>query len=485
MELLVSIKTPRLIRDRCGVYYFRLVVPLALRNTVGKTEFRRSLRTKDATFARVRALELCLALEGMDLNPKITDFPHLLAANPNIRKKINLDLERGIIQTDTPEEAERAERMVANYAEARKAEALARVPTVLPASKCGTNLKKAQAKYELEKKTTIEAETLLKHTGVLNAFIEFVGNLDVGMVTSINTTDFKQKLLAKGLTANTINDQIGILRGFFDYCIRNKVARMENPATGLYIPKARGKVDHYKPFTVAELKKIFKPDLYINKTKLPDLYWGPLIALFTGARAEEIASLDLSQIYPVKGIYVIDILVGKTANATRRVPIHDQLLELGLLDYVKAVKSAKYTKLFPHLQDGKNGYKKNMCRQFGEYLDSPEVDIVHPLKVFHSFRHTVVTLLTSEGVNEGLKRAMVGHDIDTKSSAHDVYIHSSQLTVPNLKIAISKLHYKGINFGKLKVRQEDFLPIIAKRIIEQKERKKRAEEKKKAEAKGK
>jgi len=27
----VSIKTPRLIRDRCGVYYFPLIVPLALR----------------------------------------------------------------------------------------------------------------------------------------------------------------------------------------------------------------------------------------------------------------------------------------------------------------------------------------------------------------------------------------------------------------------------------------------------------------------
>ena len=28
MELPVSIKTPRLIRDRCGVFYFHLIVPL-------------------------------------------------------------------------------------------------------------------------------------------------------------------------------------------------------------------------------------------------------------------------------------------------------------------------------------------------------------------------------------------------------------------------------------------------------------------------
>jgi integrase len=232
----------------------------------------------------------------------------------------------------------------------------------------------------------------------------------------------------------------------------------------------------------AELQKIFEADLYLKKSKLPDLYWGPLIALFTGARAEELASLDISQIFHVKGVYIIHILDGKTVNAKRRVPIHEQLLDLGFLDYVNCVKGAGYTKLFPHLQDGKNGYKKNMCRQFGEYLDLPEVNIVDPLKVFHSFRHTVVTALTNAGVNDGLKRVLVGHDIDTRTSAHDDYIHASALTVPNLQIAINKLHFEDVDFAKLKREQDSFLPIIAKKIIQQKERKARDEAKSKAEA---
>ena len=58
MELLVSIKTPRLIQDRCGVYYFRLIVPLSWRRVVEKTEILRSLRTKDALIARQAALLL-------------------------------------------------------------------------------------------------------------------------------------------------------------------------------------------------------------------------------------------------------------------------------------------------------------------------------------------------------------------------------------------------------------------------------------------
>ena len=51
LELVCEHQTPRLIRDRCGVYYFRVIVPLALRDTTGKTELRRSLRTKDTDFA--------------------------------------------------------------------------------------------------------------------------------------------------------------------------------------------------------------------------------------------------------------------------------------------------------------------------------------------------------------------------------------------------------------------------------------------------
>ena len=70
LEPALSIKTPRLIRDRCGVYYFRLIVPLTWRQTVKKTEIRRSLRTKDATIARQAALLLSTRIEVFMANSK-------------------------------------------------------------------------------------------------------------------------------------------------------------------------------------------------------------------------------------------------------------------------------------------------------------------------------------------------------------------------------------------------------------------------------
>lgn len=75
--------------------------------TVGKIELRRSLRTKDAALARQKALALSLAVEAIIVDPKflsnptLGDFAHLLKDNADIRKKIRIDAEKGIIETDT------------------------------------------------------------------------------------------------------------------------------------------------------------------------------------------------------------------------------------------------------------------------------------------------------------------------------------------------------------------------------------------------
>jgi len=471
----MSIKTPRLIRDRCGVFYFRFIVPLAWRVTIKKTEIRRSLRTKDVAEARRAALLLSARLEIIMANSKtvtkgnalpdkeaeeLLSFLHATVSNKMIIRKFpNGEVH---VETDTLEEAEIARAIIADQA---KMQVMAtQAFEVLPSSLCGTSLITAKADYELEKKSTLAASTLAKHRGVLSAFIKFKGNTDVALIRPEDVAGFKAQLLEGNRAATTINDQITVLHAFFEYCINNKQARIVNPAIKLHIQGANNQAESYKPFDASELQKIFNPNLYIKKMNQPDLYWGPLIALFSGARAEEIASLELNQIRNDKGVWIINILKGKNANAKRRIPIHNQLIQLGFLDYVECLRSASYTRLFPHLQNGKNGYKKNMCRTFGNYLDLPEVNIIDPLKVFHSFRHTVVTSLTGQGVNEGLKRAIVGHDIFTVTDAHVDYTHIDRLTNTELQRAINKLNYEELSLSELKRPADAFLAVIKNRI---------------------
>ena len=465
----MGIKVPRLIQDRCGVFYFRFLVPLNWRGTVGKTELRRSLRTKDAGAARQAALLLSARMEEFVATSKSMP-PELLAwmkGNEAFKLKVRIyDNGAADIEADTLEEADAARAIVADLARARSA-ARAAVGE-LPSSRCGTNLDKAAEDFVAERRTTLsEKGTMPKVRGVLRAFNAFAGNADVAMVGPAVVGGYKKQMLARRLAPTTINDHLVVLTGFFDYCIDNQLVRMANPARGLLIPGAHNKAESYEPFTNGELARIFAPGPYLKRMRMPDCHWGPLIAAFTGARAEEIASLDAKDVYPVKGVWIFDITKGKTANAVRRVPIHVKLLELGFLDYHKAIADAGHARLFPHLVDGKNGYKKNMCRMFGNHLDATEVDVKHPLKVFHSFRHTVVTALTDAGVNDGLKRALVGHDIDTRESSHDDYIHARFLTLANLQEAINKLAYEGVDFEGLRIEPVVFLAAVAKRIAEQ------------------
>ena len=470
----MSIKTPRLIRDRCGVYYFRLLVPKDLRVTVGKLEWRRSLRTKDAALARYRALVLGTAVEEwMTYRNSDDDWDRLLGGNSPIRKSVTIDIERGIFHADTPAEALSLDSILKTIALLRPPPgqpAAGRTESStppLPVSRTGVTLEAASKRFMGERKLTLAKATVLKHWGALNAYIKLTGNADVALATADTVSAYKESLIAANRSASTINDHLSVLRSFFDFCIGNKIATFENPAGKMLIKGGRNQTESYDMFEPMDLAKIFNPVTYKKAMKMPDFYWGPLLALFTGARAEELASLELSQIKTEDGIAFIDIRDGKTKNAPRKVPVHKTLIALGFLDYVEILRGLGYKRLFPHLTEGgKNGFKKNMCRKFGVYLD--EIGISDPSKVFHSFRHTVVTKLTSAGVNEGTKRVVVGHDVNTKITSHDDYIHTDGLTMASFANAINTLSYEICEFDELKGYPNKFTAIIAKRIEQNK-----------------
>lgn len=66
--------------------------------------------------------------------------------------------------------------------------------------------------------------------------------------------------------------------------------------------------------------------------------WVPLIALWTGMRADEICQLDKKAIYRDDGIWAFDLYTNdegalvKNKFSRRRFPINPKLVELGLLD---------------------------------------------------------------------------------------------------------------------------------------------------------
>ncbi len=76
----------------------------------------------------------------------------------------------------------------------------------------------------------------------------------------------------------------------------------------------------------------------------------------------------------------------KAVHAIRQVPLHPRLIELGLLEYVNALKAAGYDRLFPELKHNKiKGYraapKSFNENYFGKVLGFPHDDKKHSTRL--------------------------------------------------------------------------------------------------------
>lgn len=207
-----------------------------------------------------------------------------------------------------------------------------------------------------------------------------------------------------------------------------------------------------------ELRTVFSPvNLMSDRRPSPFKFWAPLIALHSGARQDEIAQLGLSDIVTIEGVACFDITsiddateTGaqraiakrvKTEAGKRIVPIHSRLIELGLLDYVSALRASGHELLFPDLAHAAIKYGALVSKWFGRYCD--KLGLTDPALTFHSFRHQVITQLTKQTVQRELRMVLCGHAGDEgKKDVHDDYVHlAGMFSIAKKAEAIEKLDF--------------------------------------------
>lgn len=199
--------------------------------------------------------------------------------------------------------------------------------------------------------------------------------------------------------------------------------------------------DQRDAFSDSDLAQIFGAEWFVNgqgdrtpqgrfHSYRPHYYWLPLLALYTGGRLNELAQLYLSDIVDVEGIWCVDFNLNapdkisaddadavkgdkslKTVNAERVVPLHPQLVELGLLQYVAALREVGEARLFPELRyDERKGYGKAAGSWFNERFLGRRLKMErNGRKTFHSFRHNFATALGVAEVPLPVKADLMGH----------------------------------------------------------------------------
>jgi len=209
-------------------------------------------------------------------------------------------------------------------------------------------------------------------------------------------------------------------------------------------------------WTRAELRSIFGSALFLeDPAKFPTLratqatagYFMLAMLLYSGARIGELAQLEIADLQNRDGIWAYEIHgrsgTVKTDESARWIPIHSDLVRLGLLGYHARLKRAGTAKLFPSLHRGKEAPASNATKWFAAFrklLGLPS----GRLEGSHKFRHLVRTTLDELGIGQGVADALTGHAA-TGSSGRTVYTNAR---LPAVAEAVEKLDF-GLNLPRV------------------------------------
>lgn len=262
--------------------------------------------------------------------------------------------------------------------------------------------------------------TIRKDKDSLNLFLEIIGNKPVSEIDKSDAANFRHKVSSHGRgvkprrAPSTVNGYMNSVSKFSGWLDANhsKEGHVKLDFSRLRVKRAKTASEERDAFTFDEVKTILMHKKLMSfKTSDPAKYWLPYIAAYSGARLEEICQLNPStDILKEEDIWIFDINKRdgkslKNDSSARKIPIHPELINLGLLDYVDSIKD-KSNILFmgEKARDGRIGKNcgKRVNRMIAEILGANG-------KTLHSFRHSFATFLKHNSVEECIAAAIMGH----------------------------------------------------------------------------
>ena len=433
-------------KNRHGTFYFRFIIPGHLRSRFSnKREIRKSLSTDSKRLAikKARALRVQLDsyIEEISGMPEFTYLTMSFHENGKLKE----------IETDgTTEDNAAAKEMYDKYLENQPADTPEPVisPTIREVGEkylavwqeenpngapAAINYKKNAPKFFAFINDDLPVNDITRDH--INKFYNDIMDLPARLHTTQKydtvryledieaiTTASEQKV---GTSART--NYLKELRQILDFAmqeqyIRHNVARAFKPPRELSNTKDNQKRE---AFSNEDLKSIFDSEFFLNgwQGKTPKdqtLYWMFVLGLYTGARMGELLFLTRSAIIecPEHGTYInieneIDddgaaIRTVKNRNSIRQVPIHPTIIKLGFLDFLNQTDPS-HQYIFPIIKKysttTRNTFSANSSKLLQEFGAHEKMK-----KVYHSFRHTLIThAVQNAGIKIEVVSTLTGH----------------------------------------------------------------------------
>jgi integrase len=338
--------------------------------------------------------------------------------------------------------------------------------------------------------SSLRASTERDYEGILKVFVALAGDRPVGAYTRRDIVEHQDRLgalprfhnkdpklsafpypemieitrkdpLIERVSGRTIQKHIGAIRLFFDWAIQRELVEV-NPCYGMKFERRAKAKEQRKAFTIDQLNILFGAPIYSGckssgrrfmrgDTIIFDhRYWLPVLAVWTGARLEELAQLRREDILEADGIKMIriheegDSRRVKNDAASRNIPIHHCLEATGFLEFVEETAKEGRSHIFPELKPAGADQKLSFAftKWFPRFLRSRGIEGVQ----FHSLRHSFITAMRDAGIPEDLRMYISGHSRNT--SQQDRYAKDPSPKL--LKENIDRLSYPGLDMSHLR-----------------------------------
>jgi len=472
---------------RGDAFYFRMAVPADLQQHFRQREIVKALGTTDKRVAVPAALAIA---------SRVLQQFHELRMSKSFRADLtvsfdfNADGSRTVAFGDVqPHDIETVRKLAREFAGDKPAPAPAPAP---PPKKDGTpKLSEAVKQFLAREAKGDKVAMLRKHESVLPVFVELVGDVRLSELKQRQLIQFFDNLCRlpktwhlirrrEKLTVRQIIERewpgvelVGLKS--FKGTWRPSVSRFLSWArstyhddgfpVGLTLGEATysgdRKSDEHKQraLTLDELKRLFEGPEQAAFAADPaehHKYWLPLLCAYTGSRISEVAQLnpqaDIRR--DSAGIWYFE-LSEETEGAdglrksiktgiTRRVPIHQQLIDLGIVSYFERVKATGSKLIFPEWSVIESGKLRQPGRWLAKHLRTIGLygatnEAGRALRGAHAFRHTFL----SHGYAQSLDLERFTHKVPAhQSSVVAGYIDSSlTMSLAREKALIDQLDY--------------------------------------------
>ena len=274
--------------------------------------------------------------------------------------------------------------------------------------------------YDAWKAVTGSKPRTAHDTGYLiKSLLAFLGHDDAARITREDVRRWRDALKGDGLTNNTWNNRLSMLRQVFQQALRDGTLQ-DNPADNtLRLPKSKSADRH--PYSDDEARRILKA---ARLETTPTRRWAHWIMAFTGMRVGEALQLTKDDVRCDAAVWFLHVNeddAGKSVKTGQRrhVPIHPALIAEGLLTYVESLPD--HGPLFPDKKLDAFGRRNGRgWNAVGQWVRET-VGITDTKKApNHSWRHRIEDELRAVEVPEDARDAITGRVRKTTGRGYGV-----------------------------------------------------------------